>query len=269
MFPFSFANAALLGGLLALGVPILIHLLLKQKKKRLRFSTLQFFLKRDEQSTQKRTLRNLLLLAMRLLLFALLVFAFARPYFPEAQTPGGGQKRRDVVFVLDRSASMQATGVDGMRWGAAKETIRKILSELKADDRAALIGCAAHTDVISPFAPATVVSKVLSDLQPTAGASDIAAGLQQAVRLFDFDDRSRTPTIYVVSDLQRSSIKDLVSHPLPQEAEVKVLNVGDLFTPNIALTDLLLEGEIVSRPRAVVANYSEEESNGLKATCLI
>ena len=53
MFPFSFANAALLGGLLALAVPILIHLLLKQKKKRLRFSTLQFFLKRDEQTTQE------------------------------------------------------------------------------------------------------------------------------------------------------------------------------------------------------------------------
>ena len=38
-----FTNLTMLAGLGALAVPILIHLLLRRKKRRLRFSTLQFF----------------------------------------------------------------------------------------------------------------------------------------------------------------------------------------------------------------------------------
>src|SRR6266487_925398 len=67
----SFSNWALLAGLAALIIPILIHLLLRRKKQRLRFSTLQFFLKLDEKASQRRKLRNLALLAVRLLLVAL------------------------------------------------------------------------------------------------------------------------------------------------------------------------------------------------------
>src|SRR6266404_5622647 len=111
-----FTNALMLAGLTALAVPVLIHLLLKRKKKRLRFSTLQFFLKQDEQSSQRRKLRHWLLLLMRLLLFTLLVLAFARPYLPQSVATGAAQKRRQVIFVLDRSASMQATGPNGTRW---------------------------------------------------------------------------------------------------------------------------------------------------------
>src|SRR4030095_15912917 len=129
-----------------------------------RFSTVQFFLKQDEQSTQKRKLRNLLLLAMRLLLFALLVLAFARPYFPQSQTAAAGQRRRQVIFVVDRSASMYATGTEGVRWAQAKEMLRKILSDLPLRARAALTGCSTRSEVLSEFAPSPAIAKLLNDL---------------------------------------------------------------------------------------------------------
>ena len=69
MFP-AFTNFALLAGLGAIVAPILIHLLLKRKSQRMKFSSIQFFLKQDEQSMRRRKLRNLLLLATRVLLFA-------------------------------------------------------------------------------------------------------------------------------------------------------------------------------------------------------
>lgn len=53
-----FTNMALLSGLAALAIPILIHLLLKRKKQRLRFSTLQFFVKQDERASKRRKLRH-------------------------------------------------------------------------------------------------------------------------------------------------------------------------------------------------------------------
>jgi hypothetical protein len=80
--PFLFTNAIFLSALAGLAIPVVLHLLLKRKSPRLRFSTVRFFARQDEQATSKRKLRNLFLLSVRLLLFALLVLAFARPYLP-------------------------------------------------------------------------------------------------------------------------------------------------------------------------------------------
>src|SRR5438093_13335737 len=108
MSPVFFTNVALLAGMGALAIPILIHLLLKRQKQRLRFSTIQFFVRQDEQASKRRKLRNWLLLAVRLLLVALLVLAFARPYLKNTPAAAEARKRRVAVFNLDRSASMQA-----------------------------------------------------------------------------------------------------------------------------------------------------------------
>src|SRR2546430_9118079 len=116
MSPVFFTNVALLAGMGALVIPILIHLLLKRQKQRLRFSTIQFFMKQDEQASQRRRLRNWLLLAVRLLLLTLLVLAFARPYLKQAQVVAASHKPRTAVFVLDCSLSMQARTAEGVRW---------------------------------------------------------------------------------------------------------------------------------------------------------
>src|SRR5262245_18839651 len=171
--PVIFTNAALLFGLLALGIPILIHLLLKRKQQRLRFSTIQFFQRLDEKASQKRKLRNLLLLAMRLLLFALLVFAFARPILPDRLVPGTDGPPRQAVIVLDGSASMQATDRDGSRWARAKDAASRIVASLRPDDRAALVSCATKATVVSGFGPPPIFQEKLAALSPTSGSGNI------------------------------------------------------------------------------------------------
>src|SRR4051812_9513154 len=104
-----FTNLAMLAGLSALALPVVIHLLLKRRKQRLRFSTLRFFQQHDEHSSQRRKLRNLLLLAVRLLLLAALVLAFARPYRPNSNTAARTDNPRLAILVVDRSVSMQAS----------------------------------------------------------------------------------------------------------------------------------------------------------------
>src|SRR5215471_150084 len=104
-----FINALMLAGMAALTIPVLIHLLLKRKKRRLRFSTIQFFQKKDEQSSRRRKLRNLLLLV------AILVAAFTRPYVRQQGSTGEARRKQRVIFILDSSASMLASGSDGQR----------------------------------------------------------------------------------------------------------------------------------------------------------
>jgi hypothetical protein len=139
----------MLAGMAALAVPVLIHLLLKRKKKKVAFSTIRFFQQHDEQSSRRRKLRNWLLLALRLLIVSLLVLAFARPYSRQHQASAANRKQHRVVFVLDHSASMLATGTEGQRWSLAKQQMQKSLSDLDENDLVALIECATHANVLT------------------------------------------------------------------------------------------------------------------------
>ncbi len=255
-----FTNTLMLAGMAALAIPILVHLLLKRKKKRVHFSTIRFFQLQDEQSSRRRKLRNWLLLALRLIIVALLVLAFSRPYSHQNATAGAGQKQVRVVFVLDSSASMLAIGTDGQRWALAKERIQKVLSGLNPDDSAALVEAATHANVLSGFAPPASLAQTLRDLCPSYGISNLGEGLQQAVRLLSGSGQNSLATIYVVSDLQKSACRSLSSVPIPQDLEVKLLAVGDAASPNLGIVQLETESRDGAAPRAVVASFSDEDT---------
>lgn len=256
-----FTNALMLAGMAALAVPVLIHLLLKRRKKKLSFSTIRFFKQQDEQSSRRRKLRNWLLLALRLLIVSLLVLAFARPYSRQSQASAAGRKQHRVVFVLDHSASMLATGTEGQRWALAKERMQKAISSLESEDSVALIECAAHANVLSGFAPPASVAQVLRDLPAAYGTSSLSDGLQQAVRLVSGAPPDSISTIYLVTDLQKGSCRGINTCPIPQEIEVKLLPVGDLSSPNLAIVRLDAEAHEGTRPQISVASFSDEDTS--------
>src|SRR6266487_4530737 len=230
----SFSNWALLAGLAALIIPILIHLLLRRKKQRLRFSTLQFFLKLDEKSSQRRKLRNLALLAVRLLLVALLVVAFARPYLRDSAAREEGKTRWQIVVVIDRSASMQAD----QRWAKAKELLQKVIRPLEAGDRVALVDGGKRAEIISPLVPPAQLKPVLDKLQPGFGGGDLSEGLQQAGKILSESATGRSSAVYVISDFQRTACEKIANVKIPRNIEITLLPVGEPELPNVAVRDL-------------------------------
>ena len=69
-----------LGGLIAAGLPVYLHLLRRQTTTPRAFSSLKFFERRTESSVKHRRLRYLLLMSLRLAVLLLLVLAFANPF---------------------------------------------------------------------------------------------------------------------------------------------------------------------------------------------
>jgi hypothetical protein len=259
-----FTNFWMLAGLVALSVPVIIHLLLRRKKKRVRFSTIQFFMRQDEQASQRRKLRNWFLLALRLLICTLLVLAFARPYLRSGAIGAAGDRKRQAIVLLDRSLSMQANSAEGPKWSRAVSAARQILAGLKPDDRAALISCASHAEVLAEWAPPAVVGKRLNDLQPTCETGSLVEGIRQAARMMKSSDPKAATTIYVVSDLQRSGCQNLASCPLPLETELKIVRVGDLVTPNLTVSDLQLDPQGGLKPYATLTSFSDEDNSEVK-----
>jgi hypothetical protein len=261
-----FTNVALLAGLAGIAGPILIHLLLRRKSQRVRFSTIQFFVKRDEQSMRKRKLRNLLLLSARVILFALIVLAFARPYLPIGGRTPNQAPRQQVVLLLDTSASMLATGTGGQQWEKAKQLAQKVLGGLQADDQVALVSSAAQNLTLSEFAPASVVSEKLAKLQATAGSGDLSEGLRYALKVLSRGNVAFPTTLYIVSDLQRNGCQNIGNVPLPNSVSLKILDLGERFSPNVSVTEVQLERQNQIEPRAVISSFSDENLSGARLT---
>jgi hypothetical protein len=124
--PLSFLNPALLAGLAAAAVPLIIHFLSRRRSRRVAFSDLRFLREEEAQQAQRRGVQRWLLLLLRMLIIACLALAAARPHW--GGLPGGG---RTVLFVVDASASMQAQGTDGRpRFAEAVELVGEMVQAL-------------------------------------------------------------------------------------------------------------------------------------------
>src|SRR2546427_669784 len=108
MTAFTFLNPLYLVGIASALIPLLIHLSRSRRTKKMRFSTTRFFTEQFLRSYRMSRLKELLLLAFRMALFAFLAMALAQPLLmPQSSSfLAGSAGSRAVVLVLDNSASM-------------------------------------------------------------------------------------------------------------------------------------------------------------------
>jgi len=86
-------------------------------------------------SVRRQKIRHLLLLALRCIAIAMLVAAFARPFFERRHAAISGTGAKELVILLDHSASMGYAD----RWQKAKDAAKRALNGLGATDRATLV----------------------------------------------------------------------------------------------------------------------------------
>src|SRR3954447_13920832 len=110
----------------AVAVPVLIHLLLRPRARRVEIGSVHFLKLALRESTRRRKLRRWLLLALRAAAVLLLALLFARPYL------GAGAEGRDreVVLLIDQSASMAAVQSGQTLFSRAQEAADRVLTGL-------------------------------------------------------------------------------------------------------------------------------------------
>src|SRR5438132_3528064 len=132
----SFLTPFFLVGLTAIAVPVLIHLIQREKRRVIEFPSLMFVRRIPYQSVRRRRIRHWALLLLRAAAIALIVAAFARPFFKrEADIVAAAGGAREVVVLLDQSASMGY----GDHWTKAQDAARTVVRGLGREDRATLV----------------------------------------------------------------------------------------------------------------------------------
>src|SRR5690606_6948060 len=95
------------------------------------FSSLMFLAPSPPRFTRRSRLNHLLLLALRASALVLIALAFARPFMRSLQQLNLSGPERQVVILVDRSASMQRSSL----WDQARREVEAVLDGLRPTDR--------------------------------------------------------------------------------------------------------------------------------------
>ncbi len=222
-----FLHPYLLAGLLACGVPVLLHLLMRQKPKPLVFPAFRFLLQRRTTNQSRMRLRNVLLMLLRVLVLAALVLALAQPrLFGGAAGTLAGKDAR-VILLIDTSPSMEY-GVAGVsRLDEAVSRARELLAAIGADSRAAVLDSGDLID--EKFGTLAEARDRLGRLRIRPGAGSLNRAAERGIDLLAKERRPDGPALamYIFTDRTEAAWDKRGTTPKrPEDVAVRVVDVG-------------------------------------------
>ncbi|UBM60416.1 BatA domain-containing protein [Marinilongibacter aquaticus] len=104
----QFANPTMLWGLLALAIPLIVHLFNFRKTRKVYFTNVALLKKVETETSSFRNIKHWLVMLCRMLFIVALVLAFAQPFIPAANSKSSAVKGMNSLY-LDNSLSMENT----------------------------------------------------------------------------------------------------------------------------------------------------------------
>src|SRR5690606_31937614 len=160
----------LIAGLGAVAVPILIHLLSRQRKKPIEWAAMRFLLEAFRKQKRRLQLEQLILLAVRCLILALLGAALARPILNAAGVLSAAGDR--VVFlIIDDGLASGIEYADGeTALQRQVEQAKAIINSLGPAEAVGLITAArpVQARVVPPTLDHDAVRRLLDEMKPAA-----------------------------------------------------------------------------------------------------
>lgn len=202
----SFVNPLLLLGALLFAVPLIIHLLNRQRYKRRDWAAMEFLLAAFKKQRRRVRTENLLLLLLRCLIPIVVAFGIARPMMRDALlTPAlGGSSHHVLVFDESYSMGYRPQGAE-TPFARAKEMAGRLLDRLEHDSGAiatlVLAGIRTEIPISEEANLARVKAKVASLTVPQDSAADLLEAFSQVADLLDTATQ-RDTVVYVFTDMQ-------------------------------------------------------------------
>ena len=228
----SFLAPAFFAALAALAIPLLIHLIQRERRTVIEFPSLMFLRRIPYQSVRRRRVRHWLLLLMRAAAVAMIVAAFTRPFVRQgaaASTTGDGA--REVVVLLDRSASMGY----GDHWDKARAAARDAIDTLSGEDRATLVLFAANAEEhVRATTDRARLKAAVDAVRVGSGATRYGPALKLAQSILGRSTLPRREAI-LVSDFQKSGWAGAEDVHFPEHTALTPVSVASSDGANIAV----------------------------------
>jgi len=241
----------------AAGAAVVVFYILKLRRRPVPvpFSHLWQRILRDKEATSLFSqLKRLLSLLLQLALVALMVLALGDP-----RSAVNTQEGRNVIVLIDASASMKATDVKPSRLDAARDKVKTMVRGLSGSDRMLI----AQMD--AALTPLSTLTGEVSDLEAalqTVKATDTVADFARGLR-FAVDSLRGMPNaeIIIVSDGALSEARDAAGPVKVEGPKLSFVPIGS-SSKNAAITNFAVRRYPLDKSRyevmLEVSNASEE-----------
>lgn len=260
----QFLFPTFLFALAALTIPIIIHLFYFRRFKTVYFTNVRFLREVKEESSSRRKLRNLLVLLMRCLAVAFLVFAFAQPFIPR-NTEGVKKGEQAASIFIDNSFSMNALSKDVSLLEKAKMKAREIVQAYSNSDKFQILTNdfeGRHQRLVSKEEALNFIDEV----KMTPSVQELSKVLTRQTQALN-TNKLANKTSFILSDFQKN-ITDLNNFK-DSTIEVNLLPLAAVQEKNIAIDSAWFEAPIQmtgqANPLVVrITNYTNENVENVK-----
>lgn len=246
-------------GLLAIAIPIIVHLFNFRRTKKVYFSNNRFLQDIKESNSSRLRLKHLLVLISRILFIVFLVLAFAQPYISSENNyvPGG-----HVKIYIDNSFSMSnQTGDDIPAIDQAVVFTESIISQYPGSTRFQLF-----TNEFDVSSESVKSFESFRDALTEVGLTPVSRSFSEIIgrmRGNSTQESELKTDYYLISDFQRSTFQNLSEATLDTASTyatipLKFLNNHNLFIDSVYLGNPFLLKDNANELVISVRNTSAE-----------
>lgn len=213
----QFLNPGLIAGALLFAVPLVIHLLNRQRHKRRDWAAMEFLLRAYQKTRNRLRNENLLLLLLRCLIPIVLALAIARPVLESAAALVGQGGSTHHVVLIDQSYSM-GVARDGAQSpfekarGMAARLIEGLQASPERADKITIVAAGVRPRFLVQRETSLATGKaLLMELQrPEDAATELGPALVQVAQAVE-EGADASVQVHVLTDLQTRSLGSLLT----------------------------------------------------------
>jgi ABC-type transporter MlaC component len=270
----TFLNPAVLIGLLAASIPILIHLLNLRKLQKIEFSTLAFLKELQKTKVRKIKLKQWLILLLRILIILFLVMSFARPALDSVSIGLGSTAKTTAVLVIDNSFSMSVVNENGSLLNQAKSAAKQLLNEFVDGDEITILTINQNENTYSS-SNRTQLSETIENTEISFYSQDLTYLVNEAAKILG-SSSNFNKELYIISDFPSNRFRDttlFASHIL-DDVKFYFLQLNNGGLRNLSVTDFQSKNQIFEQNKSVkfkasVKNNSESNSSNNVASLFV
>lgn len=274
----TFLNPAVLFGLIAASVPIVLHFLNLRKLKKIEFSTLSFLKELQKTKIRRIKLKQWLLLLLRVLIIIFLVLAFARPTVKSFLS--GTTAKTTAVFLIDNTFSMSVVDQNGSYFNQSKQAAKNLLSNFQDGDEIAVVPFyTSNSYESSPKTDFTFIKKEIDEINISQAGKTLNEALIKAGKII-YESKNYNKEIYILTDLQKNGLYNLqnelsdLSSLFTENVRIYLLNIPGKETVNLGIDDIKTENQIFEKNKKIgftskITNYSQTSINNSVASLFI
>ena len=191
----------------AAAAPVIIHLMMRTKPRRVVFPAMRFVLKTHKANLSKLKIKHLILLAMRMLMIVLIAFLLARSQIPEWSSAPDVALPTAAVIIIDNSGSMGYRYRGRTLLEHAKRMATRIVESLPDGSKILVLSTAGGERAVEFLEAKNDVTQQILDIAQGYGQASTADALAAAKARLDTPELPRKE-VYVLSDMTAQAWRD-------------------------------------------------------------